>query len=91
MARIYQYVSILPLLSAPTDEQCGVMHLAPDTTAIGSDRQLARLFLRSTWRAARQVFWGIDAASRLRHGLDVPADHGARRETSVTCSAHRPR
>ncbi|MPY83746.1 MAG: hypothetical protein GEV00_10585 [Actinophytocola sp.] len=37
-----------------------------------------RGLLRSLWRRARQLAWGIDAFSSVRHGIDVPADHGAR-------------
>jgi len=41
-----------------------------------------RGLLRSLWRRARQLAWGIDAFSSVRHGIDVPADHGARRPSS---------
>lgn len=67
------------------------MHLDTHTTALSTDRHPVRLLLDAAWRAARQVWWGVDAASRLRHGMDVPADHGARREPRVMRSAHCPR
>jgi hypothetical protein len=60
------------------------MHLDTHTAAGRSARPLVRLLLGAVWRAARQVLWGVDAASRLRHGMEVPADHGARREPRVT-------
>jgi len=38
-----------------------------------------RRLLRTLWRRTRRLAWGIDAFSSVRHGIDVPADHGARR------------
>ncbi len=41
-------------------------------------RQPIRRLLRTLWSGIRQVGWGIDAFSSVRHGIDVPPDHGAR-------------
>ncbi|GAA5118152.1 hypothetical protein [Haloechinothrix salitolerans] len=41
-------------------------------------KQPIRRLLRALWRGARQFAWGIDAFSSVRHGIDVPPDHGAR-------------
>ena len=38
-----------------------------------------RRLLQALWRGVRQVAWGIDAASSIRHGIALPPDHGARR------------
>ncbi|EHR51311.1 hypothetical protein SacmaDRAFT_3075 [Saccharomonospora marina XMU15] len=49
-----------------------------------------RRLLRTLWSGARGMAWGIDAFSSVWHGIDVPADHGARsRAPSVPCR-HRP-
>jgi hypothetical protein len=44
---------------------------------VGAQQPIRRL-LRTLWSGVRQVAWGIDAFSRVRHGIDVPPDHGAR-------------
>lgn len=44
----------------------------------GGARQPIRRLLRTLWSRARQFAWGIDAFASVRHGIDVPADHGAR-------------
>ena len=41
-------------------------------------RQPIRHLLRTLWSGIRRVAWGIDAFSRVSHGIDVPPDHGAR-------------
>lgn len=41
-------------------------------------RRPARRTLRSLWRGIRQLAWGIDAFSSVRHGIEVPPEHGAR-------------
>lgn len=49
-------------------------------------RRLLRTLWRTLWRGARRVALGIDAFSSVRHGIEVPADHGARnRPPSVPC------
>jgi hypothetical protein len=51
--------------------------------------QPIRWLLRTLWSGVRQVAWGIDAFSSVRHGIDVPPNHVARsRPPSVP---HRPR
>jgi hypothetical protein len=64
---------------------------------LGAQDALRRL-LDTLWSGVRQVAWGIDAFSSVRHGIDVPPDHGARtsgtpartpatgRPTSSACS-----
>jgi hypothetical protein len=44
-----------------------------------SVRPRDRRLLRILWNGVRQVAWGIDASSRVRHGIDVPPGHPARR------------
>lgn len=44
-------------------------------------RQHEGSLLRTVWNGVRQIAWGIDAYSSLRHGIDLPPDHGARRRT----------
>ncbi|MDV6013786.1 hypothetical protein [Haloechinothrix sp. LS1_15] len=44
---------------------------------VGAQRPIRRL-LRALWSGARQVARGVDAFSSVRHGIDVPPDHGAR-------------
>lgn len=44
--------------------------------------QHVRRLLRALWSGVRQVAWGIDAYSRVRHGIEVPPDHGARNRPS---------
>lgn len=43
----------------------------------GAPQPLRRL-LRALWSGIRHIAWGIDAFSRVQHGIDVPPDHGAR-------------
>lgn len=47
---------------------------SPDVAA----QQRLRRLLHALWSGVRQIAWGIDAHSRLSHGIDVPPDHGAR-------------
>jgi len=44
---------------------------------VGAQQPIRRL-LRTLWSGVRKVAWGIDAFSRVSHGIDVPPDHGAR-------------
>lgn len=46
-------------------------------------QHLIRHLLRALWSGVRQVAWGIDAHSRVWHGIDVPPDHGARNSPSL--------
>jgi hypothetical protein len=39
-----------------------------------------RGLLSTLWSGLRQIAWGIDAMSSIRHGVEVPPDHGARRQ-----------
>ncbi|MBA0127805.1 hypothetical protein H0B56_19845 [Haloechinothrix sp. YIM 98757] len=49
-------------------------------------QQPIRRLLHTLWSGARQVAWGIDAFSSVRHGIDVPPDHDARsRRASEPC------
>ena len=43
---------------------------------VGAQQHIRRL-LSTLWNGVRQVAWGIDALSRVWHGIDVPPDHGA--------------
>lgn len=55
--------------------------MAAHHSARGRDRRAPQRagLLRTMWNGVRQVAWGIDAYSTLRHGIDLPPDHGARR------------
>jgi hypothetical protein len=44
---------------------------------VGAQQHIRRL-LSTLWNGVRQGAWGIDAFSRMWHGIDVPPDHGAR-------------
>lgn len=44
---------------------------------VGAQQDIPRL-LSTLWNGVRQVAWGIDAYSRVWHGIEVPPDHGAR-------------
>jgi hypothetical protein len=44
---------------------------------VGAQQPIPHL-LRTLWSGVRQVACGIDAFSSVRHGIDVPPDHGAR-------------
>lgn len=53
----------------------------PSATHLVVDpRRSERRLLRTLWSLVRQVAWGIDALTRVQHGIDVPPDHGARRQ-----------
>jgi hypothetical protein len=41
-------------------------------------QQPTRHLLGTLWSGIRQVAWGTDAFSSVRHGIDMPPDHGAR-------------
>ncbi len=61
----------------------------PSSSPCVGAQQPIRRMLRTLWSGLRQVAWGIDASSSVRHGIDVPPDHGARnRFPSVP---HHPR
>ncbi|MDP3891326.1 hypothetical protein [Nocardioides sp.] len=47
--------------------------LSPDPA-----QRRGRGLIRALWSGVRQIAWGIDAHSRVWHGIDVPPDHGAR-------------
>jgi hypothetical protein len=44
---------------------------------VGAQQPIPHL-LHTLWSGVRQVAWGIDAFASVRHGIDVPPDHGAR-------------
>lgn len=50
----------------------------PSSARDGGAQRPIRRPLRSLGRGIRQLAWGIDAFSSVRHGIDVPPDHGAR-------------
>ncbi|RSM55166.1 hypothetical protein DMH03_33850 [Amycolatopsis sp. WAC 01376] len=52
-------------------------HDPSSSNDVRAQRPIRRL-LRALWSGARQVAWGIDAFSSVRHSIDVPPDHGAR-------------
>lgn len=52
-------------------------------------RRPIRGLLGTLWSGIRQVAWGIDAFSSVRHGIDVAPDHGARSQPSS--ARHHPR
>jgi hypothetical protein len=53
-------------------------------------QQPIRGLLRTLWNCVRQVAWGIDAYSRVMHGIDVPPDHGARNRPAAAPRQARP-
>ncbi|TDC80598.1 hypothetical protein E1193_17305 [Micromonospora sp. KC606] len=56
---------------------------------VGAQQPIRRL-LGTLWGGIRQVAWGIDAFSRVRHGIDVPPDHGARSQPPSVPRHPRP-
>jgi hypothetical protein len=51
---------------------------APSSSHHAGTPQPTRRLLRGLWSGVRQLAWGIDAGSSVRHGIEVPPDHGAR-------------
>jgi hypothetical protein len=58
-------------------EQIDKTNRSPSSHHVGGQQPIRRL-LRTLWSGVRQVAWGIDAFSSVRHGIEVPPDHGAR-------------
>ena len=63
---------------------------APSSLPSEGAQQLVRRLLRTLWSGVRQVAWGIDAFSRVSHGMEVPPDHGARSRRQGAPSHPRP-
>lgn len=52
----------------------------PSATHVVVPARSGRRLLRALWSRVREAAWGVDALSRVQHGLEVPLDHGARRQ-----------
>lgn len=50
----------------------------PSAARVVAPRRSGHPVLRWLWTLVRRVAWGVDALSRVQHGVEVPPDHGAR-------------